>query len=127
MPDDVIRIRNMKFYGYHGLFSEENTLGQHFEVDVEIFSSFRGWVKYGENPDVAKVEGAVNYPEVYDLVDTILTGERYGLVESIADRVAGAIQERFGVDKLLVRVRKPNPPVAGHFDGIEVEVSRGLD
>jgi 7,8-dihydroneopterin aldolase/epimerase/oxygenase len=127
MPNDVIRIRNMQFYGYHGLFPEENTLGQHFEVDVEVFGSFEGWVKYGADPDVSKVEGAVNYPEVYELVDKIVTGERYGLVESVADRIAGAIQETFGVEKLIVRVRKPNPPVAGHFDGIEVEVSRGLD
>ena len=126
MADDVMRIRNMRFYGYHGLFSEENMLGQHFEVDVEIFGSFKGWASHGENPDVNKVEGAVNYPEVYSLVESVVVGERFGLVESVADRLATRIQETFGIEKFLVRVRKPNPPVQGHFDGIEIEVSRGL-
>lgn len=127
MRDDVIRIRNMRFYAYHGLFPEENTLGQAFEVDVEVFGSFEGWAAHGECPDVTKVDGAVNYPEVYALVDSIVTGERYGLVESIADRIASEVVRSFGVAKLIVRVRKPNPPVAGQFDGIEVEVSRGFE
>ena len=127
MRDDVLRIRNMQFYGYHGLFPEENTLGQHFEVDVEIFGSFDGCAAHGENPDVTKVESAVNYPDVYSLVESIVVGERYGLVESVADRLATSIQERFGLEKLIVRVRKPNPPVPGHFDGVEVEVSRGFE
>jgi len=126
MSDDVIRIRNMRFYAYHGLFPEENTLGQHFEVDVEIYSSFAGWASHGPNPDVTSVPGAINYPEVYDLVNGIVTGERFGLVESLADRLLTAVQETFGVDRLTVRVRKPNPPVPAHFDGIEVEMSRGL-
>ena len=117
----------MRFYAYHGLFPEENTLGQQFEVDVEILGAFERWAEHGENPDVTKVEGAVNYPEVYDLVNGIVTGERFGLVESLADRLITSIQDTFGVNRLIVRVRKPNPPVPAQFDGIEVEVSRGLD
>jgi len=117
----------MCFYGYHGLYPEENKLGQHFEVDVEVFGSFEGWEVYGSSPDVTKIENAVNYPDVYMLVESIVVGERFGLVESVADRLAGAIQDAFKIEKLIVRVRKPNPPVAGHFDGIEVEVSRGFE
>jgi dihydroneopterin aldolase len=127
MKDDVIRIRNMRFYAYHGLFPEENKLGQHFEVDVEVFGSFEGWSAHGGNPDVTKVAGAVNYPEVHALVESIIVNERYGLVESVADRLASAIQDEFKIEKFLVRVRKPNPPVPAHFDGIEVEVSRGFE
>ncbi len=126
MPDDVMRIQNMRFYGYHGLFSEENKLGQHYEVDVEIFGSFEGWAAHGANPDVSQIEGGINYPEIYSLIESIVTEEVFGLAESLADRIAGAIQEGFGVAKLIVRVRKPIPPVPGHFDGIEIEVSRGL-
>lgn len=127
MPDDVLRIRNMRFYGYHGLLPEEAKMGQNFEVDVEIFSCFEGWARLGAHPDVEQVEGAVNYPDIYHLVESIVAGEQYGMVESVADRIASAIEADFGIRKLLVRVRKPNPPMSGHFDGIEVEVSRGLD
>ena len=81
MPDDVLRIRNMRFYGYHGLLPEEAKMGQHYEVDVEIFGSFRGWATHGAHPDVEKVEGAVNYPDIYNLVESIVVRERFGMVE----------------------------------------------
>ena len=32
MEKDIIRLRNMRFYAYHGLFPEEARLGQRFEV-----------------------------------------------------------------------------------------------
>ncbi len=119
MGSDVLRLRNMVFYAYHGLFPEEEKLGQRFEVDVEIYGNFQGYAHSGG-------EGAVNYPQVYEAVEEVVVGERFGLVECLADRIAEVVQARFGLEQLVVRVRKPNPPLAGHFDGIEVEVRRGV-
>ena len=119
MAHDVLRLKRMAFYGYHGLFPEEAKLGQRFEVDVEIFGNFRGYSTTGG-------EAAVNYPDVYAITEEVVTRERFGLVEALADRIAEALQTRLGLERLLVRVRKPHPPVAGHFDGIEVEVRRGI-
>ncbi len=124
MAGDWLRIRNMRFYGYHGLFAEEGRLGQRFEVDVEIESSFDGTRELGPSPDVSGVEGVVDYPGVFALAEQIVTGERYGLVESLADRIADAILTQFDVGGVVVRVRKPDPPVEGQFDGVEVEVRR---
>ena len=119
MENDVLRIRNMAFYAYHGLFAEEEKLGQRFEVDVEVYGDFRGYARNGG-------KGAVDYPQVYSLTEAVVTGERYGLVEALADRIAEVLQDRLGLQRLVVRVRKPNPPVPGHFDGVEAEVRRGV-
>ena len=119
MADDVLRLKNMAFYAYHGLLPEEEKLGQRFEVDVEIFGDFRGYSAE------AKQE-AINYPDVYAMVEEVVTRERFGLVEALADRIATVLQARHGFERLIVRVRKPHPPVSGHFDGIEVEVRRGI-
>ena len=107
----------MAFYGYHGLFEEEAKLGQKFEVDVEIYGDFRG-VARNNTPQV------VDYPRVCKIVEQVVTGERFGLVEALADRIADILQSELGLTKLLVRVRKPNPPVPVNFDGVEVEVIR---
>ena len=109
----------MAFYGYHGLFDEEAKLGQQFEVDVEVFGDFRGFART-DPPQ------AVDYPRVCKLVKEVVTCERFGLVESLADRIAEVLQAELGLTKMLVRVRKPNPPVPIHFDGVEVEVRRGM-
>ena len=36
MPADVLRLRNMRFFAHHGLYPEENRLGQRYEVDVDL-------------------------------------------------------------------------------------------
>ena len=33
---DKILLNEMEFYGYHGVFQEENKLGQRFRVSVEL-------------------------------------------------------------------------------------------
>lgn len=33
---DKIYVNNMRFYGYHGVFTEENKLGQRFNVDLTV-------------------------------------------------------------------------------------------
>lgn len=119
MTNDLLRIRNMAFYGYHGLFDEEAVLGQQFEVDVDVYGDFRGFARK-ENPVV------VDYPRVCALVEQVVTGERYGLVEALADRIAEVLQTELGLTQVVVRVRKPNPPVPVQFDGVEVEVRRGV-
>jgi dihydroneopterin aldolase len=108
----------MQFYGYHGLIPEENTLGQRFEVDLEIFSDFRGYSR-------SCPEDALKYPDAYDIVERVVTKEVFGLVEELADAIAEALQIEMGISQLVVRVRKPHAPVAKAFGGIEVEVRRG--
>lgn len=119
MATDVLRIRNMQFYAYHGLFEEENRLGQRFEVDLEIFSDFRGYSR-------KRPQDALKYPDAYELVERVVTQQVFGLVEELADAIAEALQIEMGIERLVVRVRKPHAPVAKTFDGIEVEVRRGV-
>ncbi len=117
MTNDVLKIKNMAFYGYHGLFEEEAKLGQKFEVDVEIYGDFKGFA-------CKNTPQTVDYPRVCEMVEKVVTGERYGLVEALADRIADVLLSELGLSKLIVRVRKPNPPVSVNFDGVEVEVRR---
>lgn len=118
MGNDVLRLRNMRFFAYHGLFPEEAKLGQWFEVDVEVFSDFRGYARKDD-------AGAFDYARVYEATKTVVTEERFGLVESLADRIAEVLQSHFNLERVRVRVRKPNPPMQAIFDGVEVEVERG--
>ena len=74
--------------------------------------------------DVDDIDAAINYPEVYSLVAEVANGESCQLVEAIAHRIAEKVGHRFAPIDLIVRVRKPNPPLAAHFDGIEVEIRR---
>ena len=118
MTSDVLKIRNVRFHAYHGLRPEEATLGQEFEVDVDIFTDLSA---AGQRDDPSL---AIDYTRVLDLVEQVVTGRRFGLVEALAEAIAGAVGQAFAPLALTVRVRKPHPPVAVSFAGIEVEISR---
>lgn len=118
---DVLRLRNLRYYAYHGLFEEEARLGQSFEVDVELRLSLAA-AGAADDPQLT-----VDYARVVERVGAVVTGQRFGLVEALAEALATEIGENFpAVDGVVVRVRKPNPPVAADFDGLEVEIERSF-
>ena len=118
MPADILRLRNMRFFAYHGLFPEENQLGQRYEVDLEIHADLSA---AGQTDDLTKT---LDYPRLYALVEEVVTQKRFKLVEALAENIASQIGASFAPVDLTVRVRKPDPPVAAHFDGLEVEIHR---
>ena len=121
MGNDIIRLRNMRFYAYHGLFPEEARLGQRFEVDVDLIGDFR---EAGRDDDL---EQSVNYADVYKIVEEVVTQHRFNLVEALAEHLAATIGALHAPISLVVRVRKLHPPVPGDFDGVEVEIQRHFD
>ncbi|HHM23861.1 MAG TPA: dihydroneopterin aldolase [Bacteroidetes bacterium] len=115
---DVIRLLNMAFFGFHGVHEEEHRLGQRFEVDLELFLDLSA---AGNTDDPART---VDYSLVYELVEEIVIEREYRLLEGLAEEIAGKILERFPVEMVTVRVRKPNAPVRGILDAVEVEITR---
>jgi len=111
-----ISLENIRLYGYHGATSNERELGQRFEVDVEITADLSDAVKHDE------MKRTINYEEVFRLVEAEVVHERYHLLETLADRLARDIVEKFGALEALVRIRKPSVPIAGAIDHVQVEV-----
>ena len=118
MKGDRITLSNMVFYGYHGVFEGEKELGQRFEVDVELFT---GLSVPGQTDDL---EQSINYVDVYTLVQDIVQERTYNLIEAIAENIAGEILSAYSLDQVVVRVRKPNVPIGGVIDHVEVEITR---
>ena len=118
---DHIRLNDMLFYGYHGVLPEERKLGQRFLVDVELRTDLRA---AGESDDLAET---VNYAEVYAAVRELVTGEPYQLIEAVAARIARRVlDEHARVESVVVRIRKPEVPIAGSVLGSsEVWIERG--
>lgn len=116
---DKIVLKNLAFYGYHGLMPEEQVIGQKFFVDLELFLDLH---RAGVSDDVKET---VNYAQVYQTVKDVVEKERYHLLEGLAEALAGAIFKRFGqVEQVVVRIRKPEAPVPGIFDYFGIEIKR---
>ncbi len=115
-----ITLMGLEFYGRHGVKPEEGALGARFLVDVELEVDFEG---KGD-----RLEATVDYAEVHRLVATVVTEERFYLIEALADALAGRIMDRFTkVRSLTVRVHKPHAPLQGVFRDVFAEVRRTRD
>ncbi len=118
-PDDRIRLRGMRFFGYHGALAEESTLGQRFVVDVELALDLE---PAGTSDDLART---ASYAEVYEEVRAVVEGPPCALIEAVAERIAAAILgAHLAVQQVRVRVAKPEVPLRGILDGAEVEIVR---
>src|SRR5690554_4929728 len=107
----------MKFYGFHGLFPEENKLGQRFNVDVELFVDLQ---KAGKTDDM---NDSVHYGYAYELVRDIVEGEAKNLIEAVAEMIASGLLAKFALLKACtVRVVKPDPPIPGNLQSVAVEI-----
>jgi dihydroneopterin aldolase len=117
---DAILLEGLRFFGYHGLYPEERTLGQRFLVDVVAELDLRNAGQHDE------LDETVNYNSIYNAVRSVVEGEPMMLVEAVADRTARLILESFPpVAAVEVIVRKPEATIRGaHLDAIGARVRR---
>lgn len=114
----TIRMRNCAFFARHGVFEEEERLGQRFYVDAELK------VETGPNLELDSIESTVDYGAAFIEIERIITGKRRFLIEALALDVARALCEKFEpIAQAIITVRKPNAPVPGVLDHVEVTVS----
>lgn len=114
---NIIRIKGATFYGYHGVMSEEQSVGGKFEADVDIYTNFT---------DAAKKDSlnqTIDYHKVYKVLYHLALEQKYYLIEAVANKIADELLTNFyAIEKIAVRVRKNNPPLGGVVDCVEVEI-----
>jgi dihydroneopterin aldolase len=116
---DKIYVNGMEFYGYHGVFPEENRLGQRFSVDLRVSLDLK---KAGETDELVY---SVNYGELFRVCKEIVEGKPKKLVEAIAEKIADCVLQEFpAITEVTVKVIKPDPPIPGHYKSVAVEITR---
>ena len=114
----MIRLNNMIFYGYHGVYDFEKENGANFEIDLELT------VPLNKPSKSDNIEDTINYEDIYELVKKSFGSKSYFLLEKLADSISKSIFEEHKIDKLIIRVRKINAPLNGKLDSVEIELIR---
>lgn len=116
---DRMLLKRMVFYGYHGVFPEENKLGQKYYVDLDLRLDLS---RAARSDDVGDT---VNYAEIHALVKQIVEGPPAKLIEALTEKIASAVLGTYTIiHTATVSVTKPNPPFDITFDGVTVELRR---
>jgi len=110
----TVRLVNAVFYGHHGVMQEEHRIGGRYEVDVAADLDFEAAARTDD------LDKTVNYEQVYDIVDELVTQNNFYLIEKLAYLIAHRVLDVYpDVAAIEVTVRKPNPPVGGPCDRAE--------
>jgi dihydroneopterin aldolase len=115
---DKITLRGMVFQAHHGYTKNERDLGSRFEVDCELWGDLKS---AGRGDDLSK---SVDARHIYRLVSSIVLREKFRTIEALAEKISEGILKKHSVERVVVRVRKPNPPRLGVTDSLEVEIER---
>lgn len=112
-----IRLKNLTFYGYHGVFNEEKSLGQQFIVNLEMISkNIKGCI-------TDRLDDTIDYTKAYSIIkDLIEKKPGNHLLEYIGYSIAKKILKNFKqIDIVKVIITKERVPFPG-ITTSEVEV-----
>ena len=116
---DLIEIKGIKSFGYHGVLETERVTGQDFYVDVVLEVDLS---RASVSDDVADT---INYAEVTDLVVREITGDPVSLIEKLAGNIADRIKATYPqATAVSVTVHKPQAPVKAEVKDISVTINR---
>jgi 7,8-dihydroneopterin aldolase/epimerase/oxygenase len=118
---DYIHLRELQFFGYHGVLPEENVLGQRFRATVSLAVDIH---KAGQTDEL---EDTVSYVGVYNICKEVIEGKPFKLIEAVAETIATRILDVYNgqVFGCRVEIIKPDPPIPGHYKEVAVEIVRG--
>lgn len=99
---DEIRIEDLEVFANHGVFPEENVLGQKFLVSAVLYTDTR---RAGLTDDLS---ASIHYGEVSAFIDRYLREHTFQLLERAAEALAEELLlHTAGLEKIRLEIKKP--------------------
>lgn len=110
-------LEGLEFHAYHGIYPDERSSGNKFEVDISVDTFF------DESAFHDELSGTINYEDIYAIVKEEME-KPSKLLESVAHAIAEQILESFSAAmKAEVTISKFNPPIGGVCRKAKVSVN----
>ena len=95
-----IKIKDIKIFGYHGVYPNEKKNGQHFYLDIEYLSSI----------NISKIKDNINevidYLDVIKYIKEVFNLSRYHLIEKTANNLMEKLLSRYDFKYIKLCIRK---------------------
>ena len=116
---DQIKITDLEVFANHGVFPEENKLGQKFLISAVLYTDTR---KAGKTDDLT---ASIHYGEASAFITKYMKEHTYQLLERVAETLAeemlGTIQ---GLCRIDLEIKKPWAPVGLPLKTVSVKITR---
>lgn len=117
---DIVFIEQLSVITTIGVYDWEQTIEQKLVFDIEM-----GW----DNVAAAKsddVNDCLSYADVSETVISHVEGQRFALVERVAEEVAELLLNRFNSPWVRIKVSKPGAVARAANVGVIIERSQNL-
>lgn len=116
---DIIKIQNLEIFAHHGVFPEENVLGQKFIVTAALYTDTRTAGKTDE------LTASIHYGEISQQIEQFLTTHTFKLLERAAESLAEMLLLNTPkLEKIRLEIKKPWAPVGLPLETVSVEIER---
>jgi dihydroneopterin aldolase len=115
---DLITLRGLQVFGYHGVFDFERREGQDFLVDVMLELDTTPAARSDD------VSDTVHYGELAQALAAVIAGEPVNLIETLCARLAEVALSDSRVAAATVTVHKPQAPIPLTFADVAVTIRR---
>ena len=119
MELDQIKIEGLEIFANHGVFPEENVLGQKFIVSATLYTDTR---KAGKTDELT---ASIHYGEVSAFITEFVKSHTYKLLERVAEELVEDMLQKFdGLEKVTLEIQKPWAPVGLPLKTVSVKILR---
>lgn len=109
-----IFIENIRIFAHHGVFEQENKVGNYFIINLKLTLDLTKATKSDDLNDT------VSYAEIYELVKKEMR-QSSKLLEHVAGRIISKIKSSYTkIEEVELKLSKLNPPVGGQVEAASV-------
>ncbi|MCG8672598.1 MAG: dihydroneopterin aldolase [Pseudomonadales bacterium] len=112
---DIVYIRDLKIQTVIGIFDWERSIKQTVSIDLEMASDIR------KAAATDHIDDALDYKAIAKRVITYVEGNKFQLVETLAEKLAELIRQEFSVPWLRLRLSKPGAVRGSQDVGVIIE------
>ena len=109
-----IDISGLRLFAYHGVFPEENKLGQEFKIDLLLT------VLKPKNLGDDQLKNVLSYWNVIELVKQLFIGKTFKLLETAAQNILEELQRFPQIQHARISLKKLTPPIPVTVDYVGV-------
>ena len=116
---DTIFVHELRLEAWIGLHRHEKIAPQTIELDLEI--AIPGDAVFGSG----RVQDTIDYGVAVERIRALLAAEKFGLVESLAERIARLVLDELGAPRVKVSIAKLGILRDARRVGVTIERARG--
>jgi len=114
----TVKLNNLKFSTTHGLYRDEKTISQPFELDIEV--SYERQKSCNDS-----VENSIDYESLYLISKDIIMGNTFNLIETIGEEIIKKVFETYScIQSASITIRKPQIQFDDNSKCVEVVISK---